>query len=119
MDIPAKLNVPYRERNGKEIDKGIQSKNSVKGTDATKLDIFGTDLAKTAPIFVYFSGGYWQVNFDLILYIKHRHYNPPTNNFNNILHIKLKSSSISVIMWRIILLSRWSTAPQQYCLYHR
>ena len=28
---------------------------------AAKLDIFGTDLPKTSPIFVYFSGGYWQV----------------------------------------------------------
>ena len=28
---------------------------------AAKLDIFGTDLPKTSPIFAYFSGGYWQV----------------------------------------------------------
>ena len=32
---------------------------------ATKLDIFGTDLPKTSPIFVYFSGGYWQVTHTL------------------------------------------------------
>ena len=39
----------------------MDSKNSVKVSEATKLDIFGTDLEKTSPIFVYFSGGYWQV----------------------------------------------------------
>ncbi len=26
-----------------------------------RLDIFGTDLPADAPIFVYFSGGYWQM----------------------------------------------------------
>ena len=48
VDIPARLNVPYMKR--KENPSA-----------ATKLDIFGTDLPKTSPIFVYFSGGYWQV----------------------------------------------------------
>ena len=48
IDIPARLNVPYMDR-------------SEKLKAATKLDIFGTDLPETSPIFVYFSGGYWQV----------------------------------------------------------
>ena len=27
---------------------------------SAKLDVFGTDLPENSPIFVYFSGGYWQ-----------------------------------------------------------
>ena len=34
---------------------------------STNLDIFGIDLEKTSPIFVYFSGGYWQVYNKIII----------------------------------------------------
>ena len=56
IDIPANLKVQYRKEN--------ENKTSLSGNtfEGTKLDIFGTDLDKTSPIFVYFSGGYWQVN---------------------------------------------------------
>jgi arylformamidase len=30
-------------------------------SEREKLDIFGTDLPDESPIFVYFSGGYWQL----------------------------------------------------------
>ena len=41
--IPARLGVPYGD------------------SDRERVDIFGTDLPEDAPIFVYFSGGYWQM----------------------------------------------------------
>ena len=41
--IPSRLGVPYGD------------------SDREKLDIFGTDLPDDAPIFVFFSGGYWQM----------------------------------------------------------
>lgn len=40
--IPSRLGVPYGD------------------TEHEVLDIFGTDLPESAPIFVYISGGYWQ-----------------------------------------------------------
>ncbi|KAF2884180.1 hypothetical protein ILUMI_22007 [Ignelater luminosus] len=40
--IPCQLNIPY----GSE--------------DREKIDIFGTDLPKDSPIFIYIHGGYWQ-----------------------------------------------------------
>ena len=55
IDIPSNLKVSYR---CKQENKRSSSGNTF---DGTKLDIFGIDLEKTAPIFVYFSGGYWQV----------------------------------------------------------
>ena len=41
--IPARLGIPYGD------------------SDRERVDIFGTDLPDDAPIFVYFSGGYWQM----------------------------------------------------------
>ena len=41
--IPSRLDVPY----GK--------------TEHEKLDIFGTDLPDDSPVYVFFSGGYWQL----------------------------------------------------------
>ena len=63
MDIPANLNVSYRESKLKFSNNEVDKKDSVTKFEGTKLDIFGTDLEKTSPIFVYFSGGYWQVYF--------------------------------------------------------
>ena len=40
--IPASLGLPYGD------------------SDHERVDIFGTDLPDDAPIFVFFSGGYWQ-----------------------------------------------------------
>jgi arylformamidase len=41
--IPARLGVPYGD------------------SDRERVDIFGTDLPDDSPIFVYISGGYWQM----------------------------------------------------------
>lgn len=61
VDIPANLNVSYRESKLKFSNNEVDKKDSVTKFEGTKLDIFGTDLEKTSPIFVYFSGGYWQL----------------------------------------------------------
>merc|ERR1712126_604507 len=54
IDIPSNLKVSYRSN--QENIRSL-SGNTFHGTT---LDIFGIDLEKTSPIFVYFSGGYWQ-----------------------------------------------------------
>ena len=41
--IPSRLGVPYGE------------------SEHEKLDIFGSDLPDDSPIYVFFSGGYWQL----------------------------------------------------------
>ena len=46
MDIPAKLNVSYRQRNEKGVNTGWGNKDLVKPSEGTKLDIFGIDLEK-------------------------------------------------------------------------
>ena len=57
IDIPSNLKVSYRSNQ--------ESIRSMSGNtfNGTTLDIFGIDLEKTSPIFVYFSGGYWQVSY--------------------------------------------------------
>ena len=61
VDIPANLNVSYREGKEKLSNDNVDERLLATKFEVTKLDVFGTDLEKTAPIFVYFSGGYWQV----------------------------------------------------------
>ena len=63
VDIPANLNVAYRESKEKVSHIEVDEKDSVTKFTGTTLDLFGTDLEKSSPIFVYFSGGYWQVYF--------------------------------------------------------
>ena len=56
IDIPSNLKVSYRSN--QESIRSLSGNNF----NGTTLDIFGIDLEKTSPIFVYFSGGYWQVS---------------------------------------------------------
>jgi len=61
VDIPSNLNISYRQITEKRNGQETKTNESLTYSEGTKLDIFGTDLEKNSPIFVFFSGGYWQL----------------------------------------------------------